>query len=53
MSNHIELDGQWDGSHIVMGNAHIFKDSNDIIRINPTGPPTSDTDGEILGQQSE
>ena len=49
-SNLKVIDSSWNGKHFIMGNYHFWVDSSSQLRIK-NGKPTSDTDGEIVGQQ--
>lgn len=48
-SNLKVIDSSWNGKHFIMGNYHFWVDSSGQLRIK-NGKPTSDTDGEIVGQ---
>ncbi len=41
--------GTWDGAHLVLGNYHLWVDSNGKLRIK-NGAPSSDTDGALVGE---
>jgi hypothetical protein len=45
------LSGLWNGTHIVMGNYHIWIDATGDLRIKSSSPNSS-TDGAVIGTQS-
>lgn len=46
-----QLEGTWNGGHLIMRGKHIWVDSTGDMRIK-SGAPTSDTDGTVIGTQN-
>lgn len=45
---HYHTEGSWDGSHYMLGNAHLWIDSDNNLRLKAS-KPNSETDGKIIG----
>lgn len=48
--DHFQVDGTWNGGRLLLGNYNFWVDSSGKMRIKH-GPPTSDSDGQVVGSQ--
>ena len=47
----LQVSGTWDGPTLKLGNHHLYVDSEGRLRLSD-GPPSSETAGTIVGEQS-